>query len=164
MMISEQMNAELNEQVAAEFSAAHQYLAMSCAFGQMGLKFLSKRFSGQHAEELGHAIKIIKYVQEVGGRVVLDAVARPAGEFESVESIVAAALDGEVMITKKVNELVALAERENDYATRSFLQWFVDEQVEEVSSMTELLQLVKLAGDNVLQVEARVRHEMVAGG
>ena len=164
MMISEQMNAKLNKQVAAEFSAAHQYLAMSCAFSQMGLKFLSQRLSAQHAEELGHGNKIIKYVQEVGGRVVLDAVAKPTGEFESVESIVAAALDSEMMITKKVNELVALAERENDYATRSFLQWFVDEQVEEVSTMTELLQLVKLAGDNVLQVEARVRHEMVAGG
>ena len=73
-------------------------------------------------------------------------------------------MDSEVIITKKVNELVAQAERENDYATRSFLQWFVDEQVEEVSTMTELLQLVKLAGDNVLQVEARVRHEMVSGG
>jgi ferritin len=57
---------------------------------------------------------------------------------------------------------MGLADSENDYATRSFLQWFVDEQVEEVSSMTDLLTLVKMAGDNLLQVEARVRHEMMA--
>ncbi len=59
-----------------------------------------------------------------------------------------------------INDLVALAESEDDYATRSFLNWFVDEQVEEVSSMTDLLTLVKLARGNMLQVEARVRHEM----
>ena len=61
-----------------------------------------------------------------------------------------------------INKLMTLADQEKDYATRSFLQWFVDEQVEEVSSMEDLLQLVKLAGNNVLQVEMRVRHEMMS--
>ena len=61
-----------------------------------------------------------------------------------------------------INDLVTLADSEKDYATRSFLNWFVDEQVEEVSSMTDLLNLVELADGNMLQVEARVRHQMAA--
>ena len=110
--------------------------------------------------EREHAMKFVKYVQEVGGTVVLGAVSEPKRDFTNAEAIVGAALEGEKKITGMINELVALADRENDYATRSFLNWFVDEQVEEVASMTDLLDLVKLAGDNSLQVEARVRHQM----
>ena len=164
MMISTTMAAKLNEQIASEFSAAHQYLAMACAFDRMGLKILGQRFLGQNTEENAHAMKIIGYLQQVGGTVVLAAVAKPRSEFDDVETIVDAALVSEQEITRKVNELVALAESENDYATRSFLQWFVDEQVEEVASMTDLLSLVRLAGGNMLQVESRVRHELAASG
>ncbi len=163
MMISDTMNGKLNEQIAAEFSAAHAYLAMACSFEQMGLKFLAKRFLAQHDEEREHAMKILHYVQEVGGEVRLGAIPKPVGDFTTVESIVQAALESERRVTGTINDLVALAESEKDYATRSFLNWFVDEQVEEESSMAELLQLVQLAGDNVLQIEARVRHEMTAG-
>lgn len=162
MMISETMNRKLNEQITAEFSAAHAYLAMTCDLDRMGLKILGKRFLAQHAEECEHAMKIVRYVQEVGGSVTLEAVAKPAGDYRSVEAIVKAALASEQKITRSINDLVTLADSENDYATRSFLNWFVDEQVEEVAYMTDLLSLVQLAGDNVLQVEIRVRHEMAA--
>ena len=77
------------------------------------------------------------------------------------ESIVQKALDHELLVTGQINDLVALAESEKDYATRSFLQWFVDEQVEEVSEVSGLLQLVQLAGEkHMLQVEARVAKMM----
>ena len=162
MMISTAMNAKLNEQIGAEFAAAHAYLAMSCAFDRMALKTLAKRFLKQYDEEREHAMKILHYVQEVGGTVALEAVAKPKKDYKNTEAIVSTALQNEKDITAKINDLVTLADSEKDYATRSFLQWFVDEQVEEVSSMTDLLNVVKLAGDNVLQVEALVRHQMLA--
>ena len=162
MMISEKMNAELNAQIAAEFTAAHQYLAMACSLDAMGLKMLCKWFTRQYEEETQHARKIIDYLLEVGGPVELDAVDKPTRDFADVDAIVAASLEAELDITRKINEIVALAESENDYATRSFITWFVDEQVEEVASMTDLVNLVKMAGGNLLQVEARIRHEMTA--
>jgi len=163
MMISSSMNAKLNEQIQAEFSAAYSYLAMACAFDSMGLKIMAKRFHDQHAEEQAHAMKILNYVQEVGGTVTLAAIDKPRTEYPSAEAIVEAALESEKKVTAMINALMGLADSENDYASRSFLQWFVDEQVEEVSSMTDLLSLVKMAGDNLLQVESRVRHEMMEG-
>ncbi|MCH8149202.1 MAG: ferritin [Planctomycetes bacterium] len=162
MMISSAMNAKLNEQIQGEFSAAHGYLAMACAFDAMGLKILARKFLGQHEEEREHGMKILHYLQEVGGTVTLSAIDEPRTDYTTAESIVTAALDSELHVTKMINEVMALAESEKDYATRSFLQWFVDEQVEEVSQMTDLLNLVKMAGGNLLQVEARVRHEMMS--
>ena len=161
MMISTAMNAKLNEQIGAEFAAAHAYLAMSCAFDRMALKVLAKRFLKQHDEEREHAMKILHYVQEVGGTVSLEAIAKPKKDYKNTEALVSTALQNELDITAKINDLMTLAESEKDYATRSFLEWFVDEQVEEVSSMTDLLNVVKLAGENVLQVEALVRHQML---
>ena len=161
MMISTAMNAKLNDQIGAEFAAAHAYLAMSCAFDRMALKVLAKRFLKQHDEERSHAMKILHYLQEVGGTVSLEAIAKPKKDYKNTEAIVSAALQNEKDITAKINDLMTLAESEKDYATRGFLQWFVDEQVEEVSSMTDLLNVVKLAGENVLQVEALVRHQML---
>ena len=163
MMISKTMHAKLNEQITAEFSAAHAYLAMTCSFERMGLKILAKRFLEQHDEEREHARKIVKYVQEVGGVVKLEAIPKPKSDYRSIKEIVQAALESEQRVTGMINDLVALADSDKDYATRSFLNWFVDEQVEEVSSMTDLLTLVELAGENVLQVESRLRHEMTTG-
>lgn len=162
MMISQKMNAKLSDQVAAEFYASHKYLAMSCAFDRMGLRILAQRFFKQADEERGHALKIVGFLREVGGAVTLEAIDKPRADYGSVEEIVQAALDSELDITRRINELVTQAEGEKDYATRSFLQWFVDEQVEEVSTMTDLLNLVQLAGPNVLQVEAALRHQMLA--
>lgn len=164
MMISDKMCAKLNEQIAAEFAAAHAYLGMACAFDQMGLKILAKRFLEQSDEEREHAMKILGYIQEVGGTVTLGSIPKPHGDYANAEAIVKAALDSELNVTKMINDLVSLADEEKDFATRSFLNWFVDEQVEEVSTTNDLLDLVRLAGDNLLQVEARVRHEMMSKG
>lgn len=157
MMIPEKMNQKLNEQITNEFHAAYSYLSMACALDAMGLKILAKWFLGHSAEERVHGMKILHYVQEVGGTVTLGTMPKPKSDYKSTEDIVQAALDHELLVTRQINDLMALAEEETDYASRSFLQWFVDEQVEEVSLITDLLQLIKMAGDkNMLQVEARV--------
>ncbi len=163
-MVSKAMNAKLNEQITTEFSAAHSYLAMVCALERMGFKILAKWFLARHKEEQEHAGKVLQYLHDVGGTVTLEGISKPAPKFKNVEAVVQAALQSEQNVTQMINELVALAESEKDYATRSFLNWFVDEQVEEVAQMTDLLTLVQLAGDNMLQVEARLRHEMMSKG
>lgn len=160
MQISSAINTKLNEQITAEFGAAHTYLAMACVFDRMGLKILAKRFIQQYDEERGHALKIVNYLREVGATVTLAAISKPRADYKSVEEIVQTALDSELDVTKRIHDLVTACEKEKDYATRSFLVWFVDEQVEEVASVTDLLHLVQLAGENVLQVESRLRHEM----
>ncbi len=165
MLISKTMNDRLNEQINAELNSYYVYLAMSCRLDQMGLKVLAEFFSRQSEEERGHAMRIVKYVQEVGGTVELAALDRAAGDYPSALAIARAALEQEMDITHRINALVTLAEGEKDYATRSFLSWFVDEQVEEVSSMTDLVQLLELAGDaHLLQAEARIRHQMMTTG
>jgi len=162
MALSDTMVTQLNGQITAEFATAHSYLAMACELDSKGLKVLSAFFAKQAEEERAHALKIIKYLQEVGAEVRLEAVAKPRGDYGDVAAIAEAALESEEHVTKLIHDLVGLAEKEKDYATRSFLNWFVDEQVEEVASMTDLVQMVKLAGNNLLQLEARIRHHSLA--
>ncbi len=161
MMITPGMNASLNRQIGQELAASHGYLSMAFSFESMGLKIFAKRFMQQAEEERGHALKIAKYIHDVGGTVTLEAVAKPKGEYSTAKAIVKAAVESELAVTNSINKLVAQADKESDYATRSFLQWFVDEQVEEVSSMTELSQWVAMAGENNLfQLEARIAQAM----
>jgi ferritin len=157
MMISEKTGKALNKQVMSELHASHTYLAMSSAFRNMGLRVFAEHFLKQAEEERGHAMKIITFLHDVGAQVRLEDIAKPQGHFETAAAIVKDAVHSEENVTKQINDLVALAEAEKDYATRSFLQWFVDEQVEEVSSMLELLQWIEMAGDrNLFLVEARL--------
>lgn len=161
MSISAKMTKQLNDQVANEFNAAYKYRAMSFCFADMGLKVFSMRFVEQADEERGHALKIAKYLQDVDAKVELQAVAKPKNDYKSAKEIVAAALKSEETVTSQINDLVALAIKENDYATRNFLEWYVSEQVEEVASMRELLQWVTMAGENNLfQLENRIAQSM----
>lgn len=162
-MISPAMSTKLNEQVTHEFVASQTYLAMACMFEDMGLKMLARFFRKQTEEEREHALKILDYVLEVGSKITLQAVGAPRGEYPSVSAAIEAALEHEKRVTRQIHDMVALADTENDYPTRSFLQWFVDEQVEEVSSMTHLLQMAKLAGPNLLQFEGYIARLLKEG-
>ncbi len=165
MLISAKINKGLSDQIGNEFYAAHTYLAMSCCLQEMGLKMLSKWFAHHAAEEREHGMKILNYIQDVGGTVTLGPIAKPKGKYPSVEAIIKAALGHELEVTDQINKLMAAAVTAKDYATQSFLQWFVDEQVEEVGIVSEVLDLVKLAGPkNLLQVEARVAKILASEG
>ena len=89
-------------------------------------------------------MKLFKYLVDVGARVELVGIDAPPTKYDSTKEIVDATLEHEIKVTRAINDLVALAEKEKDYTTRSFLQWYVDEQVEEVSSSQELVDLVKI--------------------
>ncbi|MCX8052524.1 MAG: ferritin [Armatimonadetes bacterium] len=156
MLISQQMNDRLNDQINFEQYSSHTYLAMSAAFEKMGLKVFADYYRKHADEEREHAMKMFDYVVDAGGTVVIKAIDEPKGDWNSVEKIVQQTLEHEILVTKRINDLVELAEQEKDYATRSFLQWYVDEQVEEVSTAEQLLTLVKMAGDNILYLEHRI--------
>lgn len=158
MAISKSMSQKLNEQVTAEFFASQLYLSMACMFDAMSLKMLSKYFLRQAEEERQHAMKFIGYLQDVGDEVRLGAIPEPQQKWPTVVDAIGAAVEHEKKVTGMINDLVALAEEEKDYATRNFLNWFVEEQVEEEDSIGYLHDLAKMAGDHFVQLEGVVSH------
>jgi ferritin len=140
----------LNTQLGKELEAHLQYLAISSWFDAEGLPELTGFFARQAAEEHEHAMKFLAYIQDVGGPVVIPALAAPKPSFESAEEAVAASLEWEKEVTASIDAIMDQAIATRDHATQAFLQWFVTEQVEEVSTMGELLQVTRRAGENNL--------------
>jgi ferritin len=154
MPVASDIVESLNAQLGRELEAHLQYLAISSWFDSEGLPELSRFFAAQAAEEHAHAMRFLGYVQDVGGPVLIPALAAPKPSFESGEEAVAASLEWENAVTASIEEIMDLAVAKRDHATQAFLQWFVTEQVEEVSTMGELLQVTRRAGDrNLLLVE-----------
>jgi len=151
-------------QMGREFSAHFQYLAMSAWLEDQGLPEMAGFFARQAAEEHGHAMKFFRYVIDTGGPVEIPAMDAPVAAFASVEAQVEAALAQEQQVTRWIDELVHLAREHQDVATEAFLQWFVTEQVEEVATMNELLQVVRHAGGSLLLVEDYVVRRQPGGG
>ncbi len=160
MMISKSMAKALNGQVKEEFFASWTYMAMGYAFESMNLKVFAQWFYKQAQEEKTHAEKIAQYILDQGAEVKLTALDAPKTEYKSAEEIVGAAVQHEIKVTKMINKLVDLARKENDHATDNFLQWFVQEQVEEVASTTELHDMVKMATGpgQLFMLENRLYH------
>ena len=153
MLISERLAKAFSAQVGNEFGASIQYVMLASYFEREALPQLAAKFYAQSAEENMHAMKLARYVTEAGG--LLEIASIPAGkpDFKSAEEAVQLALDWELTVTKQINHLVGLAIEESDHLAQNFLQWFVNEQLEEVTSMDTLLRTVKRAGDNLLLVE-----------
>lgn len=158
MMISQPMNDLLNKQITHELFASHAYLGISILAEQHTLKRLAKLFRQQAEEEREHALKILDYILEQDGAARLEAIDAPPAEFGTVLDAIEFAFKHEQKVTKQIHDLVALAEKENDYATRQFLGWFVEEQVEEVSSMRDLLDVARMCGNHLLNLEAYLIH------
>ena len=153
MLTSQKVVDAINEQIGYEFSASLQYYAIGAHFAAEALPQLSGHFFKQAEEETGHAQRFMKYVVDAGGCVVIPAIAAPQSRFKNPEEAVKLSLDQEIHVTNQINGLVELARKENDYITINFLQWFLTEQLEEVSSMDNLLKIVQRAGENVLQAD-----------
>ena len=150
MLISQDMNAAINDQVGREFGASLQYVSIAAHFAAENLPQLASHFYKQAEEEREHALKFVKYVTETGGRVHIPAVPSAQSAFKSAEEAVQLSLTWELTVTRQINALVDLAMTESDHLTRQFLQWFVNEQLEEVSSMDSLLRTVQRAGEGGL--------------
>ncbi|HXF61198.1 MAG TPA: ferritin [Caldilineaceae bacterium] len=147
-MLSETMQNALNEQINREFYAFYLYLAMAAHFDAQNLTGFAHWMYVQSEEERGHAMRIFNFVIERGGQVKLHPIEAPPSEFGSPLSVFEQALAHERKVTEWINALYEKAIQEQDYATRVHLQWFVTEQVEEEDVVSEIIDKLKLAGDN----------------
>ena len=159
MLISPELNKAFNDQIGHEFGASLQYVSIAAHFQQRHLTLLAKLFFEQADEERQHALKFVKYMLDAKGDLVVPSIPAPTPTFASAEEAVAAALKWEQEVTRQVTGLMDLAVKESDYLAQSFLQWFVDEQLEEVVKMDRLLSIIKQSGEkNLLMVEAYLVH------
>ena len=154
MLSNPKLIEAINTQIGNEFKASMQYLAIATYFEQETLPELSKFFYMQADEERMHAMKFIKFVLDSGGELIIPAIPAPSHDFQFAEDAIKLSLESELKVTEQINDLVRLASEDNNYITLQFLQWFVQEQLEEVSSMEDLLKIVQRAGEGgLLHVE-----------
>ena len=146
-MISKKMEQALNDQVNAELYSAYLYLSMESYFKSLNLNGFANWMRVQTQEEISHAMKIYNFINERGGRVILKAIEGPQTKWDSHFAVFEAVYAHEQKVTGLINNLVDLAVEEKDHATNSFLQWFVNEQVEEESSADEIVQQLKMMKD-----------------
>ena len=159
MLISPALANAFSQQIGNEFGASMQYVSIAAHFHQRQLTLLAKLFLEQSDEERMHAMKFVQYVLDTKGDLKIPAIAAATPTFGSAEDAVAAALAWEQEVTRQIGALMDLAVKENDYLAQSFLQWFIDEQLEEVVKMDRLLNVIRKSGErNLLMVEAYLVH------
>jgi ferritin len=145
--------AELNAQIGREFGASQQYVAIAVHYDSETLPQLAAHFYRQAVEERNHAMMIVQYLLDAGEQVEIPGIEAPRTEFDDVVAPVRLALEQERTVTEQIVALARLAREENDLVGEQFLHWFLEEQREEVSSMSGLLSIVERGRDNVLLVE-----------
>ncbi len=158
-MISKELAKAFNEQIGHEFGASMQYVSIAAHFTRSKLTLLAKLFIEQADEEKQHAMKFVQYLLDTQGELKIPAIPAPTAAFATAEAAAKAALDWEMEVTRQITELMELAVKQRDYLAQSFLQWFVDEQLEEVVKMDRLLTVIRQSGEkNLLMVEAYLIH------
>ena len=152
----------LNEQVGYEFAASQQYIAIATYYDAETLPQLAAHFYRQAVEERNHAMMMVQYLLDADEDVVIPGVDAPHTQFADAVAPVSLALAQEKRVTEQIVELVKLAREEGELVGEQFLHWFLQEQREEVASMTELLAVVERGKDNLLHVEEHLAR--AAGG
>ena len=147
-MLSKQMEKAINTQINAELYSSYLYLSMCAHFESVSLSGMATWMRMQAQEEMFHGIKMYDFVNERGGRVTLEAIAKPPGKWKNPLAVFDDVLAHERKVTGLINDLVNLALDERDHATNIFLQWFVTEQVEEESSASTIVEKLKLIGND----------------
>ena len=159
MQISKAMASLMSAQVGNELGASNQYLQIAAFFDAESLSRLAKFFYAQAEEEREHAMKFVHYLMDVGAPLQIAAIPAPKGDIGTAEKAFDMSLAWEKEVTRQIHDMVDLSLKEKDYASQAFLQWFVTEQVEEVSTMESMLEVVRRAGEkNLLMVEAYLTH------
>jgi len=152
----------LNEQVGHELAASQQYVAIAVHYDAETLPQLAAHFYRQALEERNHAMMIVQYLLDAGERAQIPGVAAPRTDFSDVVAPVALALEQERQVTAQIVELARIARDEGDLVGEQFLHWFLQEQREEVASMSDLLALVERANaSNILLAEEHLARNQV---
>lgn len=147
-MISEKIYELMLNQVNAELNASYLYLSMAAYFENKNLRGLAKWMRKQSEEEREHAMKFYDYLVTVGKKVVLKAIPDPKTEWSSVMEVWQDTLNHEKKVTNMINNIMKQAIEDNDYASINFLNWFVDEQIEEVTTAEEIIAKFEMIGDS----------------
>ena len=152
----------VNEQIGYEFAASQQYIAIAVYYDGETLPGLAAHFYRQAVEERNHAMMLVQYLLDADEKITVPAVIAPKTAFKDSVEPVALALDQEKRVTEQIAALVALAREENELVGEQFLHWFLQEQREEVASMSDLLALVKRASEsNLLLAEEQLARTQV---
>jgi ferritin len=146
--LKEEIEIILNNQVKMEAEASSKYLAMASWCDRNGYKNSAKYFIKQSGEEREHMMKIFNYIMTVGGTAVAPEVPAVRQEFASFRSVFESALQSEISVTQAINRIVTLSRREEDYATENFMQWFVNEQIEEEDNARRAVELFDVIGED----------------
>ncbi|MDX1644280.1 MAG: ferritin [Thermoanaerobaculia bacterium] len=160
MTLSERLTEALNEQIGHEMGASMQYIAIATYFDGQTLPELARFFYRQADEERDHAMRFVQFLLDVDAPVRIPEIPAPKNEFDSAEEAVGLSLEWEKTVTQQIYDLVELAEGDANLIAVRFLDWFVNEQLEEVSTMSDLLSLVRRAGEaGLLHVEEYLARE-----
>ena len=147
-MISEKMLKALNTHLNEELYSSYLYLSMAAYFEAKNLKGFANWMRIQASEEQMHGMKFFNFILQKGGKVSLAQINAPELDWKSISEVFADTLKHEQKISSLINKLVEVAMTEKDYATNTFLQWFVTEQVEEEANVEEIIQKIEMIGDN----------------
>lgn len=147
-MISKKMAERINEQINREMYSAYLYMAMSARVSEAGYHGVAKWLMIQYHEEMFHAMKFYAYLQDQGASVTLKPIAAPEVKSADIKEIFERVLEHEKGVTASIHEISALAKEEKDYATESFNQWYVNEQIEEEKNAMDILQSLSLVGNS----------------
>ncbi|KUK81062.1 MAG: Ferroxidase [Petrotoga mobilis] len=148
MKLEDKMLNALNEQINKEIFSAYLYYSMAAYFDSINLEGFAKWMKAQAKEELTHAQKLYDYIYDKDGVVELGSIEKPNKEWGSPLEAFKDAYEHEISVTQSIDKLVDLAEELNDHATQNFLQWFVNEQIEEEANTKKIVDTLKMIGEN----------------
>lgn len=146
-MISKKLEEAVNAQIQAEMYSANLYLSMSAYFKANGFDGFAHWMFVQYQEEMFHSIKLFNYLFSRGGRSQIREMDKPQVDFDSPLAVFEKALEHEQLVTSLIHKLYELSLSEKDYAFQTFIQWYIDEQVEEEESAQAIIDKIKIAGD-----------------
>jgi len=156
--------AQLNEQIGNEFTAHHQYIAVAIHYDNLTMPQMAALFYGQALEERDHAMMMVQFLLDTDCEVTIPGVEAPVTTFDDVVAPIELALAQEKRVSEQIFALTRTAREESDFAAEQFMQWFIKEQVEEVSTMNDLLTVVTRAKGDIEAIEEYVRREQGAAG
>lgn len=166
MQLHTSLEEDLNEQLKEEFYAAYLYLSMAAHCITLNLNGFAHWLKSQAREEMEHAMRIYGYLDDRAARIHLKAIDEPPHSWKSPVELFQNVLDHERAVSKQIDDLYATAVKEKDYASQAFLNWFVTEQIEEEKTATQILETLKMAGDNrsaLLMLDKELGSRAVAG-
>lgn len=146
-MLSKKVEKILNEQIKKEGYSSNLYLAMASWADTEGYAGIAEWLFAQAEEELTHMMKFVHFINERGGHAIIPAFDEPPAKFDGIKKLFDQVLEHERYITSSINDIVAIAIKENDFATNNWIQWFVTEQIEEEASVQTIIDKLKLLGE-----------------